>query len=129
MNRRAFTLIELLIVVAIMSIITASMTEIVLTLHRTSRFVVHETRARSVLASERDWLLSGPHLPTDGEWYELPMDPTLFAEIPDATGVYRCRPTEIPSLYRLTLELTWRAPMNDMTVQREWLVVWEEDGP
>jgi len=127
MNRRAFTLIELLIVIAIMGIVTASMTRIVLTLHRTTRFTLHEARARSVLASEHDWILSGPHLPADSRSRPLPMDPTLFADIPDATGTYRVAPTRVPRLYRLTLDLTWRESMNTMTVEREWLVAREEE--
>ncbi len=118
----AFTLIELLIVVAILGIMSAGISQVVVSFHRTSRMVLHEERARSVLQSEKEWIVAGPEPVQDEAWLALPIDPPLFVDIPGATGEYRFSHTEIPDVYRLAMRLSWQESLGPARVREEWLV-------
>jgi type II secretory pathway pseudopilin PulG len=129
-GRRAFTLIELLIIVAILGITTASMTTMFVALKRHGRKVVNTQRAHSILQSEKEWLVAGAAAPADGKAYTLPLDPQVLAPVPpSATGHYRITTTGVPGLNRLTLVLQWEEANISRSESQEHLFTRREGGP
>ncbi|MBE7558589.1 hypothetical protein HS125_06465 [bacterium] len=84
--------------------------------------LANRARATSLLASEYAWIISDPDGSPDGRSRDLPLEPALIADLPDATGQYRLTATSVPGLSHLTLTLRWTERGRPVQLEHEVLV-------
>jgi prepilin-type N-terminal cleavage/methylation domain-containing protein len=106
-DREAFTLIELLIVIAIIGILSAGTVQCWGYLLQTQKSLAERVQITQILAAEITTLINTSNRPNpSSEPNPLPIPITEFIENPKITGHYSITETDNPNILKVTVSLT-----------------------